>query len=49
MWGTAVCCHHVAVVRDPVAGVLLTARSRVLLEKLTGFEPVNKFPVFYVT
>jgi hypothetical protein len=25
----------------------LTLRSRVLLQKLTGFQPVNKFPTFY--
>jgi hypothetical protein len=28
---------------------VLTPWSRVLLEKLTGFQPVNKFPVFYGT
>ena len=28
---------------------LLTQRSRVLLEKLTGSQPVKKFPAFYVT
>ena len=28
---------------------LLTPRSRVLLEKLTGFQLVMKFPAFYVT
>jgi hypothetical protein len=28
---------------------LLTPCSRVLLEKLTGSKPVNKFPAFYGT
>ena len=28
---------------------LLTPRSRVLLEKLTGLQPVKKFPAFYGT
>ena len=28
---------------------LLTPRSRVLLEKLTGFQLVKKFPAFYGT
>ena len=28
---------------------LLTPWSRVLLEKLTGFQPVKKFPTFYGT
>ena len=28
---------------------LLTPRSRVLLENLTGFQPVKKFPAFYGT
>jgi len=26
---------------------LLTPKSRVLLEKLTGFQPVKKFPAFH--
>jgi hypothetical protein len=26
---------------------LLTPYSKVLLEKLTGFQPVKKFPAFY--
>ena len=29
------------------ASNLLTPRSRVLLEKLTTFQPVKKFPTFY--
>jgi len=28
---------------------LLTERSRVLLERLTGFQPVTKFPAFHGT
>ena len=28
---------------------LLSPRSRVFLEKLTGFQPVKKFPTFYGT
>ena len=28
---------------------LLTPRSRILLEKLTGFQLVKKFPAFYET
>jgi len=28
---------------------LLTPWNRVLLEKLTGSQPVNKFPAFYQT
>jgi len=29
--------------------LLITSWSRVLLEKLTGFQLVQKFPAFYVT
>ena len=32
-----------------IDGGLLTPYSRVLLEKLTGFQAVNKFPTFYET
>jgi len=35
------------VVADPEA--ILTPWSRVLLEKLTGLQPVKKFPAFYGT
>ena len=31
------------------SAALLTPRSRVLLEKLTGFAAIKKFPVFYGT
>jgi hypothetical protein len=34
---------------DATYGHLLTPWSRVLLEKLTGLQLVNKFPAFYGT
>ena len=33
----------------PALTYVLTAWSRVLLQKLTGFQPVKKFPAFYGT
>ena len=33
----------------PILSYLLTPWSRVLLEKLTGFQLVKKFPAFYGT
>jgi len=42
-WGT-----HEKIVRSKVT-YLLTPRSRVLLEKLTGPQLVKKFPTFYGT
>ena len=41
---------HVGVRGDGViCGYLHTPRSTVLLEKLSGFQPVKKFPTFYET
>jgi hypothetical protein len=39
----------VRLMRDPPNKYLLTPRSRVLLEKLTGFQPAKKFCAFYRT
>ena len=33
----------------PILTYLRTPWSKVLLEKLTGFQPVKKFPAFYGT
>jgi len=43
----AVC--HFRLIIDAIITYLLAPWSRVLLEKLIGFQPVKKFPAFYGT
>jgi hypothetical protein len=38
-----------SVVKETLPNTLLTPWSKVRLEKLTGFQPVKKFPAFYGT
>jgi len=41
--------HPYAPYAQPISLYLLTPWCRVLLEKLTGLQPVKKFPAFHVT
>ena len=45
----AICTHTICMTMGAILTYLLTPWSRVLLEKLTGFQLVKKFPAFYGT